>query len=300
MTDAFAAAYPARWSWRAKLLLPAVHPMTLVRAIHLGLMFPLGIASFVFLVVTLAVGGSLIWTLIGPIVLLLGLYISRWFGDLEAWRVRHVAGIELRRPPTGIERGQSFRQQVKTRLIDPSTWTGLIYLLIQFPIGIVAFVWLVVLGAVAGALMAAPLLVQFSEPSSGIQIMIDFGFWSTNLTKQGEIALALVPVGVLVYFVLVHSIYIGTAVHASWARLMLGSRAEPIALGPAERPEPPPPPTTGIDMPADEEAPVAALASGEESDPAAPALEDEVAAPEVPAAAPEIPAAPLEPAAPDP
>ncbi|MQC82320.1 MAG: hypothetical protein DWG79_00410, partial [Chloroflexi bacterium] len=272
--------------------------MTLVRAIHLGLMFPLGIASFVFLVVTLAVGGSLIWTLIGPIVLLLGLYISRWFGDLEAWRVRHVAGIELRRPPTGIERGQSFRQQVKTRLIDPSTWTGLIYLLIQFPIGIVAFVWLVVLGAVAGALMAAPLLVQFSEPSSGIQIMIDFGFWSTNLTKQGEIALALVPVGVLVYFVLVHSIYIGTAVHASWARLMLGSRAEPIALGPAERPEPPPPPTTGIDMPADEEAPVAALASGEESDPAAPALEDEVAAPEVPAAAPEIPAAPLEPAAP--
>ena len=128
MLDAFAAAYPARWSWPAKLLLPAVHPMTLVRAIHLGLMFPLGIASFVFLVVTLTVGGSLIWTLIGPIVLLVGLYVSRWFGDLEAWRVRHVAGIELRRPPTGIERGQSFRQQVWTRLIDPSTWTGLVYL----------------------------------------------------------------------------------------------------------------------------------------------------------------------------
>jgi hypothetical protein len=105
LLDTFAATYPERWSCPAKLLLPAAHPMTLVRTIHLGLMFPLGIASFVFLVVTLAMGGALIWTLIGPIVLLVGLYVSRWFGDLEAWRVQHIVGIELRRPPTGIERG---------------------------------------------------------------------------------------------------------------------------------------------------------------------------------------------------
>ena len=244
MLDAFAAAYPARWSWPAKLLLPAVHPMTLVRAIHLGLMFPLGIASFVFLVVTLTVGGSLIWTLIGPIVLLVGLYVSRWFGDLEAWRVRHVAGIELRRPPTGIERGQSFRQQVWTRLIDPSTWTGLVYLLVQFPIGIAAFVLLVVGGSVAGAFVAAPFYSTYLENSDGseaISVMIDLGFWSTSLTETSDIAIALVPVGILVYFLLVHAINIATAVHASWARLMLGSRAEPIALGPADSPPPPAP-----------------------------------------------------------
>ena len=41
MFDAFGAAYPARWSWPAKLFLPMVHPMTFVRAIHLALMFPL-------------------------------------------------------------------------------------------------------------------------------------------------------------------------------------------------------------------------------------------------------------------
>ena len=243
MLDTFAATYPARWSWPAKLLLPAVHPMTLVRAIHLGLMFPLGIASFVFLVVTLTVGGALIWTLIGPIVLLVGLYVSRWFGDLEAWRVRHIVGIELRRPPTGIERGQSFRQQVWTRLIDPSTWTGLVYLLIQFPIGIAMFVGLTVGGAVAGAFIAAPFYVSFIEADTTrveetVRVSIDLGFWSTSLTEPGEIALILVPVGILVYFVLVHAINIATALHASWARLMLGSRADPIALAPAGPPPP--------------------------------------------------------------
>jgi len=300
MLDAFAAAYPAKWSWRAKLLLPTVHPMTFVRAVHLALMFPLGIASFVFLVVTLAVGGSLIWTLIGPIVLLVGLYLSRWFGDLEAWRVRHVAGIELRRPPTGIERGQSFRQQVKTRLIDPSTWTGLVYLLIQFPIGIAMFVGLVVGGAVTGAFVGAPFYATFvdgTDINEAISVSIDLGFWSTVLTEPEEIAIALVPVGVLVYFVLVHAINITTAIHASWARLMLGSRAEPIPLGPAETPPPPtdePPPGGDIEGP-DVPPPLG-------GDPVAPALEelgDLPAAPATvempePAEMPEAPAAPDE------
>ena len=300
MFDAFAAAYPASWSWRAKLLLPTVHPMTFVRAVHLGLMFPLGIASFVFLVVTLAVGGSLIWTLIGPIVLLLGLYISRWFGDLEAWRVRHVAGIELRRPPTGIERGQSFRQQVKTRLIDPSTWTGLVYLLVQFPIGIAAFCLLVVGGAVAGAFIAAPFYATYvdvngSDVSDSIRVSIDLGFWSTVLDEPDEIAIALVPIGLLVYFVLVHSINIATAIHASWARLMLGSRAEPIPLGPAETPPPTepteptePPPGGDLDHP---EAP--SLVDG---DPVAPALEEPIDIPDVPPAVAPLPAPSVDPA----
>lgn len=300
MLDAFAAAYPASWSWRAKLLLPTVHPMTFVRAIHLGLMFPLGIASFVFLVVTLTVGGSLIWTLIGPIVLLLGLYISRWFGDLEAWRVRHVAGIELRRPPTGIERGQSFRQQVKTRLIDPSTWTGLVYLLIQFPIGIAAFVGLTVGGAVAFAFMGAPLYATYvdgTEVNDALTVSIDVGFWSTVLNEPGEIAIVLVPVGLLVYFLLVHAINFATAIHASWARLMLGSRAEPIPLGPAEAPPPTDPtdePPPGGDL-HDPEPP--SLVDG---DPVAPALEefnvpDPPEAPELPPAPLEAPAGPLDP-----
>jgi DNA-binding CsgD family transcriptional regulator len=302
MLDTFAATYPARWSWPAKLLLPAVHPMTLVRAIHLGLMFPLGIASFVFLVVTLAVGGALIWTLIGPIVLLVGLYVSRWFGDLEAWRVRHIVGIELRRPPTGIERGQSFRQQVWTRLIDPSTWTGLIYLLVQFPIGIAMFVGLTVGGAVAGAFIAAPFVSFMEVGNTGVEeavrVSIDLGFWSTSLTEPGEIALALVPVGILVYFLLVHAINIATALHASWARLMLGSRADPIALAPAG---PPPPDGQPDEPPPEGDAAPPEAPAAPNGELVAPVLEESVLEEPMPSAVPvtsEPASAPPEPAPP--
>ena len=56
------------------------------------LMFPLGIAYFVFLVVSLVVGGAMIWTVVEPVVLLASLFISRWLGDLEALTAGYVSG----------------------------------------------------------------------------------------------------------------------------------------------------------------------------------------------------------------
>lgn len=170
MKDAFAAVYGQDRSWARRLFGPTVTPRTYLRAIHLFAMFPLGVIYFVSLVTALVVGGVLIWTIVGPVVLLATLYLSRWTGDIEAWLVRHIAALELRRPPTAIERGMSFRSQVWTRLIDPTTWTGLLYLFVQFPIGIATFVGLVVIGAVSGSFIAAPLLLQFGLDE------IDFGF----------------------------------------------------------------------------------------------------------------------------
>ena len=182
-------------------------------------MFPVGIAYFVGLVVSFAVGGALIWTIVGPVVLLAALFLTRWAGDIEAWMVRHVTPIELRRPPTAIERGESFRSQVWTRLIDPTTWTGVLYLLVQFPIGVAAFVTVVVVGAVSASFIGAPFALMFGSEE------IDVGF--TVLETSTE-ALWLVPIGVLTLFVGIHVLNIVSAVHASWARLMLGSRAQRV------------------------------------------------------------------------
>lgn len=254
MRDAFRAAYPSDRSLVAQIFLPVVHPRTYLRALHLGLMFPLGIAYFAVLVTAFAVGGALIWTIVGPVVLLITLYLTRWAGDAEAWVVRQVSSIELRRPPTAIERGQSFREQVKTRLIDPTSWTGLAYLFIQFPIGIASFVMLVVGGALTAASVGAPLYVAFAdrfvdEPEP---LRIDILFWSTPDATVSE-ALWLLPVGVLAYLVTVHLVTAGSALHASWARLMLGSRAEPVALVSPE--SPPSGPAPDDDSPADQPTP---------------------------------------------
>ena len=256
MRDAFRAAYPPSRSLLAQIFLPAVHPRTFLRAMHLGLMFPLGIAYFSVLVTAFAVGGALIWTLVGPVVLLITLYLTRWAGDAEAWVVRQVSSIELRRPPTAIEMGQSFREQVKTRLIDPTSWTGLAYLFIQFPVGIVSFVMLVAGGAVSGALVGAPLYLQFADRWTDQVEPIEFAIFNRMIvmTEASE-ALVLIPLGLLAYLVTVHLVTAGSALHASWARLMLGSRAEPVAMVSPEAPPASPPPDGGIPMPTPQELP---------------------------------------------
>jgi DNA-binding CsgD family transcriptional regulator len=184
-------------------------------------MFPLGIAYFVGLVVALAVGGAMIWTIVGPVLLIATLFLSRWAGDAEAWVVRKVAQIELRRPPTAIEAGQSARSQVWMRLIDPTTWTGLVYLFAQFPIGVAVFVGLIVASVITGVFISAPALIALSSAhlhsgANGPQV---------DTVLEG---LVLVPFGLLMFLATVHLVNIASAVHASWARLMLGTRAKNI------------------------------------------------------------------------
>jgi DNA-binding CsgD family transcriptional regulator len=142
-----------------------------------------------------------------------------------------VAQIELRRPPTAIERGQSAHSQVWTRIIDPSTWTGLVYLFGQFPIGIAAFVTMVTVYAAAGALLSAPVIIAAGHD---IEVV-------GRLDSIPE-ALALVPLGALLFFLGAHIINVASALHAVWARLMLGSRARkvpqvPTIEGPSADPE---------------------------------------------------------------
>ena len=96
----FASSYPSNRGRIGKILWPVVDRRTYLRALHMLLMFPLGIGYFVFLVVSLALGGAMIWTIVGPVVLLACLFISRWLGDLEAVSTGYVNGVSIRRPPS--------------------------------------------------------------------------------------------------------------------------------------------------------------------------------------------------------
>ena len=219
MTDAISRIYGQYGSPLGKVFGPVIAPRTYLRALHLLLMFPLGLTYFVALVVGLSVGGALIWAFVGPVLLIVTMFLSRWAGDAEAWAVRKVAQIELRRPPTALERGLSAWSQVWTRLIDPTTWTGILYLFLQFPIGLAALVGLSVAGAITGALIGAPALIALgAHPDFGGGHVFD-GVWEAFL---------LVPVGLLAFLAFVHLVNMASALHASWARLMLGTRAKNI------------------------------------------------------------------------
>lgn len=242
MTEAFSSIYGRYGSWRGKLFGPAVASSTYLRAFHLLLMFPLGLAYFVVLVVGLAVGGALIWAIVGPVVLIVTLYLTRWAGDAEAWMVRHVAQIELRRPPTAIETGQSVRAQLWTRLIDPTTWTGLVYLFAQFPVGIATFVCLVVGVSLSISMTLGPIAVGVFGAE------FDFGPNALLVDTLPE-GFIVIPIGLLAFLVTVHLVNIASALHALWARVMLASRAVNIPTLPVEVEPMPPSPEGGPGTP---------------------------------------------------
>ena len=245
MNEAFSRVYGGYGSLLTKVFGPVIAPRTYLRAIHLLLMFPLGLAYFIGLVVGLTVGGVMIWTIVGPVVLIATLFLTRWAGDAEAWVVRKVAQIELRRPPTAIDLGQSFRSQLWTRLIDRNTWTGLVYLFAQFPIGLAMFVGVVVTSSIAGFLIGAPVLLAVSD------FRLEFGGVVPDVDTVGE-GLVLVPIGLVIFLIEVHLVNTVSALHAVWARFMLASRAKTIPAIPELVDPSPGGPDGGFEIPVGE------------------------------------------------
>jgi len=247
----FAAAYPSDRGPISKIFQPVIDYRTYLRAGHMALMFPLGIAYFVFFAVTLSVGGSMIWTLVGPIVLIATLFVSRWLGDLEAYTAGYVNESVIRRPPFRLEGVSGFREQVKVRLVDPTTWTGLIYLIVQFPVGIAAFVGLVVAYVFVGAAIFSPIAVMLAGGDAfwdfGVKVEL-FGDWVIGLNELPG-SLVPVPFGLLGLVLASHLVLAFSSLHGWWARLMLGSRSTRVSSRPAPSPtgDDPPRPTTSAE-----------------------------------------------------
>lgn len=229
----FASAYPSSRGWIGKILWPVVDGRTYLRALHMLLMLPLGIGYFVFLVVSLALGGAMIWAVVGPIILLTCLFISRWLGDLEAVSTGYVNGVEIRRPPSKLDEVTNLRSQVHVRLVDPTTWTGLVYLGMQWPIGIVAFVVIVVAGAISVGFIFAPAIALFMDQP--LEVVWPGVFSSGTGIARFETpleAMQLTPLGILGFLLTTHLILVFSSLHCWWARLMLGSRSTRISSEP--------------------------------------------------------------------
>lgn len=245
MINTLRVAYPESRTFAGQVFRPVVEPRTYLRAVHLFAMFPLGIAYFVSLVALLAFGGSLIWTFPGALVVLFTIFGSRLVGDLESSVVGKVSNIEIKRPPWRTEGAEGWRSRLWVRLIDPTTWTGILYLFIQFPLGIAAFVSLVVSFSVSGALIAAPVIIHFT----GDPFELDFSGWSLVVDRPVE-AIWLIPLGLLALLLTVHIVTAFSVLHATWAKFMLGSRAKTVQ-NPMLPPGAPEPPTPGKSESAD-------------------------------------------------
>ncbi|WP_324757167.1 sensor domain-containing protein [Haloarcula montana] len=172
------------------------------RLAYLLLAGPLGFAYFVGATTGISTGLSLSTILIGlPI---LGLTLLAVTG--AAWLEAHLsrALLDQETPvPTALSTFQRGLDDPETDvlaackafLVDPTTWTSLVVVLLKSVFGLVAFVALVVAGSVVPALLAAPLL--YDDPT------VTYQAGSLTVTTL-PVALGLAGLGVILGLVALH------------------------------------------------------------------------------------------------
>jgi hypothetical protein len=191
--------------------------------LYLALSFPLGLGYFIFLVVGISVGASLIIIWVGIPILLLTL--AGWWvmGMFERELVIRLLGVDIP-PMTRLTESGSVWARLKAHVRNPVTWKCLVYLFVEFPFGIAALSVLATT-AFAAAFVAAPVVYPW----------VDWNIWSWEIDTLGEAFIWPVP-GLLVALILMHFMNGMAYIWGRFARLMLGAQVAESAVATANQP----------------------------------------------------------------
>lgn len=151
----------------------AVRGRTYANMLYLLLSFPLGLLYFVLLTVGISLGVGLYVIIIGLPLLVLTLLAWRQFVKLERFQSRRLLGARLEPEPIlRWSSDQNAWRWFRSRLASPLTWKGLGYLFLKFPLGLLAFVLLIVLGVVSLVLSAMPFIYRQVNIDAGSPIAL--------------------------------------------------------------------------------------------------------------------------------
>lgn len=212
----------------------AAWPRSYLNILYLMLGFPLGLAWFILYVVGGALGVGLMVLLVGAALLLLLILAAQWLGALERFLAVHLLGVPIEPGHTVWRDGEGLGRYLEAALRNRTTWTGLVFLLARFPLGLASWLVVVVAGSVTLALIGAPLADAFGA---------EVNLWVWHPDSTGELLL----VSLIGLALVVPTIHLFNGIAWLWgrfARLMLGGRrpARP-------RPRSVPAPLSGLPSP---------------------------------------------------
>ena len=127
--------------------------------VFLLLSLPLGLAYFVVVVtgISLGLGTLVIW--VGLPILFTTLVLIQGMAEIERRMVSSLLRIPVPyRRREQHETGRGFLRRFGRLLSDPYTWTGLIYMFMKLPLGIMSFTLALVLPIVSAAVTLLPLV----------------------------------------------------------------------------------------------------------------------------------------------
>jgi uncharacterized membrane protein len=181
---------------------------------YLMLAMFLGIAYFTWAVTGLSVSAGLLVLIVGLPIFFLFLLSVRGIALLEGRLVEALLGVRMPRRPLFSRKDISWWQKMKNLFSERHTWTSLIYMLLQMPLGIIYFSVFVALIATSLWLVFKPVSeLVFNAPSF---IIGDYGYF----TPAWALPFAVIG-GVLLLTATMHLFkYVGKA-HGTWAKIML-------------------------------------------------------------------------------
>lgn len=198
------------------------NPPLLGALAYLVMNLPIGIASFTFVVTTMAVGVSTVIIWVGLAVLAVAVLAMRGMAALERLRVHTMLGTYVASP----YRPAGDKSRWLSRVKDPATWKDMVYLVLMLPLGIAEFTIMVVLWSVSLYLTLLP--AYWTWLPNDWQIVL----WDNNALVNVDSWLGTLPFAGLGVLLLAVSIIVtkglGT-LHAVYARAMLGPSERHIA-----------------------------------------------------------------------
>jgi signal transduction histidine kinase len=200
--------------WRQEML----DPHTYGRIGYLLAAGVLGTVEFVFLVTAISVGVGLAITLIGIPILLGTVYAWGGFAEAERRLIGVLTGVSIPSPYRPPPEGASWWVRLRTRLADPATWKDLVFLLLQFPFGLVA------------------LIVTAVVLSAGIHgIFLPFWYWTVpdgvdyGIFRVDQLweALLIAPLGTVILALGIPALSALGRLYTRYAEVLLGSNDDP-------------------------------------------------------------------------
>jgi hypothetical protein len=129
---------------------------------YLLLAFPLGLGYFIFLVTGFSLGFGMAITLLGLPILVAMLAATWGLAAFERYLANELLDAQIPAMPF-MPDGPGFGARVKRLLTSGTTWKGLLYLFLDFPLGIAAFVAETVLFSLSLGLTFLPFYYQWAD-----------------------------------------------------------------------------------------------------------------------------------------
>jgi len=189
-----------------------------------------GTFYFTVVITGLSVSLSTIILIIGVPIALLFIAIVRALAFAEGRMVEGLLGIRMpRRPRYVAQQGMGFWERVKLWLADVRTWTSMLYMVLQMPLGIVYVTLIAVVFSVSSALVCVPFLQVLSgEP---VIRTMNYGYYLDPWAFPLVLILGLVGYVLMLWM----AKGIGAA-HGLYAKALLVGRAEQEQSGAIHEP----------------------------------------------------------------